>query len=104
SGRGEPNQPASDSASNPSGSRHVPSSPEQCAMIPQNHPGGVVAGGTGDAASGMGAAAAMIKSLHRRAVIGVAEHRAGGEQLVQRQCAMKDVAAQKPELALKIER
>ena len=38
-------------------------SPKQRPMIPQNYPRGVVAGGAGDAAAGMGAAAAMVQAF-----------------------------------------
>src|SRR3954462_535650 len=72
--------------------------PEQRAVIAQDRLGGVVAGGAGDAAAGMGAGAAMVEALQGPAVIGVAQHRAGREQLVQRQRAMKDVAAEQAEL------
>src|SRR6202000_1797378 len=79
-------------------------SSEQPLVVPQDHLRGVVAGGAGDAAAGMGAGAAMIEALERSAVIGMAQHRAGGEQLVQRQRAMEDIPTQKPEFTLQIER
>src|SRR3954466_11312903 len=78
--------------------------PEQRAMILQDHARGVVAGGAGDAAAGMGAGAAMVKSLQRPAIIRVAEHRPRREQLVQRQGAVEDVAADEAEIALQINR
>src|SRR6266478_3435286 len=62
-----------------------------------------MAGGAGDAAAGMGAAAAMIEPLQRPAIIGVAEHWPRREQLVQRQRAVEDVTAQQPELPLQVE-
>src|SRR6266404_6072540 len=40
-------------------------SPKQRPMIAQDHARGVVSGGAGDAAAGMGAASAMIKALQR---------------------------------------
>src|ERR1700731_2613189 len=79
-------------------------SPEQRPVIAQNHARGVVAGGAGDAAAGMRAASAMIETLQGSAIIGVAEHRPRREQLIERQRAMKDVAAEQAELALQIER
>ena len=39
------------------------SSPEQGAVIAEDHAGGVVAGGAGDAAAGMGAGAAMVQAF-----------------------------------------
>jgi hypothetical protein len=48
---------------------------EQRAMIAQNCARGVVAGGAGDAAAGMGTRAAMIEALQRPAIIGMAQHR-----------------------------
>ena len=58
-------------------------SPKQRPVIPQDRTRGVVAGGAGDAAAGMGAGAAMVEPLQRPAIIGVAEHRPRREQLVQ---------------------
>ena len=63
-------------------------------MIAQNHARRVVAGGPGDAAAGMGAGTTVIKPLQRAAIIGVPEHRARGKELVQRQRAVEDVAAE----------
>src|SRR5262249_61374053 len=65
---------------------------------------GVVAGRTGDTAAGMRAGAAVIESRKRRAIIGIAERRTRPEQLVERQGAMKDVAAGQPEHLFEIER
>ncbi len=73
-------------------------------MIGQDYARGVVAGGAGDAAAGMRAGAAMVESLQGAAIIRMAEHRARREQLVQRQRAMKNIAAEQAELALQIER
>src|SRR5579872_3042390 len=77
---------------------------KQSAVVAQDHLCGVVAGGAGDAAAGMGAGPAMVESLQRAAVIGVSEHRPRREQLVQRQRAVENIAAEKAELALQIER
>src|SRR6266480_4534825 len=79
-------------------------SPKQRPVIRQNHARGVVAGGAGDAAAGMGAAAAMVEPLQRPPIIGVAAHWPRREQLIERQRAVKNIAAEQPELALQIER
>src|ERR1700742_3510146 len=76
---------------------------KQRAVIPQDRPRRVVAGSAGDAAAGMGAAAAMIESLQWPAIVGVTEHRPRGKQLVERQRAVENVAAEKPELPLQVE-
>jgi hypothetical protein len=78
-------------------------SPEQRPVIPQDHLRRVVAGSAGDAAAGVGAAAAVIKALQGPTIIGMAEHRTRREQLVQRQRAMEDIAAEQAELALQVE-
>src|SRR5581483_4620562 len=77
---------------------------KQCPVIPQDHLRGVVAGGAGDAAAGMGAGAAVIEALQRSAIVGMAQHRARREQLVQAQRAMEDVPAEQAEFALEIQR
>src|SRR5262245_46703864 len=51
----------------------------------------------------MRARAAMVEAGHRAAVIGMAEQRAGPEQLIERQCAVEDVAADQTEGLLEIE-
>src|SRR4029077_15191718 len=79
-------------------------SPKQRPVIPQDHARGVVAGGAGDAAAGMRAAAAMVEAFQRPAIIGVAQHRPRREQLIEGQRAMKNIAAEQAELALQIER
>src|SRR5258705_6797239 len=79
-------------------------SPKQRPVIPEDDARGVVAGGAGDAAAGMRAASAMVETPQGAAIIGMAEHRPRRKQLVQRQRAMKNVAAEQAELALEIER
>src|ERR1700688_5217469 len=79
-------------------------SPEQRPVIPKDHAGGVVAGGAGDAAAGMRAAAAVVEALQGPPIVGVAEHRPRREQLVQRQRAVEDIAAEQAELPLEVER
>src|SRR5947208_10204110 len=86
-----------------SSARH-PLSPKQRSMIADDRPRGVVAGGAGDAAAGMGAASAMIEALQRPAIISVPQHWPRREQLVQRQRAVEDVAAEQSELPFQIER
>src|SRR5215469_3243320 len=64
----------------------------------------VVAGGAGDAAARMRARAAHVEPRDGRAVIGMTQHRTRGEDLIERQRAMHDVAAEDPALTIKIER
>src|SRR5260221_121027 len=52
----------------------------------------------------MRARAAEVETFYRRAVVGIAEHRPGREQLVERERAVKDVPADEAELALEVER
>ena len=77
---------------------------EQRAVIGKDRAGRVVAGSARDAPAGMGTGTAMIEPFQRPAVVGMAEHRAGREKLVQRQGPMKDVAAEQAELPLEIQR
>src|SRR3990167_6720102 len=65
---------------------------------------GVVAGPAGDAAARMRRRSAHEKGLDRTSVVGVAEHRAGAEQLIDPQLPVKNVAADKRELSFKVER
>src|SRR5690242_21821498 len=58
----------------------------------------------GDAAAGMRARAAQIQTGDRHPVVGVAEHRPSGEELVERERAVEDVAAGQAELAFEVER
>src|SRR2546423_2727519 len=81
-----------------------PRSLKQRPVIPEDYPRGIVARGAGDAAAGMRAASAMVEPLQRPAIIGMAEHRARREQLIERQRAMKNIAPNQPELALQIQR
>ncbi len=64
----------------------------------------VVPRNAGHAAARMRAGAAEVQAAHRRPVVAVTEHRSRREQLVERQRAVEDVAADEPELALEIER
>ena len=77
---------------------------KQGPVIPQDHLCRVVAGGAGDAASGMGSGAAMVETSQRTAIIGVSKHWPRRKQLVQRQCTVENVAAKQAELPFEIER
>src|SRR5262249_20576824 len=65
---------------------------------------GVVSGSPGYAATRMRAGAAHVQALQRPAVVAVAEHRARGEQLIEAEGAVEDVAAGQAEGALEVER
>src|SRR5271170_4369352 len=65
--------------------------------------GGVQARRAADAAAGVGRGAAHIEAGNGRAVVGVAEHGPCRIELVEAQLAVKDVAADKPEVALEVE-
>src|SRR6187401_2844663 len=64
----------------------------------------IVARGARDATTGMGARTAHVQPCQRCPVIGMTQHRPGAEQLIERQSAVEDVAADEPERALKIKR
>src|SRR5262245_25358292 len=64
----------------------------------------VVAGRAGDAAAGMRARAAVVEARDGAAVVGMAEHWPRPEELVKRQRAVEDIAADEPERLLEIER
>src|SRR5689334_11530927 len=87
-----------------SGGNAHPSLHARPAQIPQNHPRRIVSRRAGDAAARMRAGGAVIEAGERTAVVSMSEHRAGGEELVEGERAMKDVAAGEPELALEVER
>src|SRR6266496_6003454 len=72
--------------------------------VPEYFPRRVVARSSRDASARMGARAAQVKAAHRRTVIGVAEHRARREQLIEGERAVEDVPADEAEIALEIER
>src|SRR5258708_7305279 len=63
---------------------------------------GVVPGDPGNAAAGMRSRAAHVQALERPAIVAVSEHGSGGEQLVERERAVEDVAADQTEFALEI--
>src|SRR5262249_11105484 len=70
----------------------------------QHLAGRVVSGQSSDAAARMRACAAHIEAAQRPAVIAVAEHRARREHLPEIERAVEDVAADKAEGALEVER
>src|SRR5206468_10907757 len=65
---------------------------------------GIVAGRAGHAATGMRARATVIEAGDRAAVVRMAEHRSRPEQLIERERAVEDVAADEAERLLEIER
>src|SRR6267154_5874338 len=72
--------------------------------VPEYFPRRVVSWCSGDAAAGVRARGAEVEAFHGRAVVGVAENRAGGKELVERQRSVKDVTPDHAEIALEIER
>src|SRR5262249_44064360 len=82
------------------------SSPQPASPVPimKDRARCIVARRAGDAAAGMRARAAMVEAGDGAAVVRVAQHRPRPEQLVKRQCAMEDVAADEPERLLEVER
>ena len=62
--------------------------------------GGVAAGETGDAAPGMRPGAAEIEAGDGHAVARIAQYGTGGEQLIERQLAVEDVAVRQAEAGL----
>src|SRR4051794_25940175 len=70
-----------------------PASPPPPAPIRKDRPRRIVAGRAGDPAARMSTCAAMVEAGHRTAIVGMAEQRAGPEQLIERERAMKNVAA-----------
>src|ERR1043166_5178921 len=85
--------------------RHHALAPQPpAAKIAQHLARRVVAGRAGHPAARVGAGAAHIKPRDRAAVIGMAEQRAGREQLPEIESAVENVAADEAESALEIER
>src|SRR5262249_40602469 len=78
--------------------------PAPPAQVRQDRARRIVAGGAGDSAAGMRASAAMVEARHGAAVVGMSQQWASPEQLVERERAMKDVAADQPEGLLQVER
>src|SRR5512139_2854361 len=71
---------------------------------PERHSRGVAARRATDAAAAVHAAAAQEQSVHRRAVIRPAGHRAHEQRLVEDQLAMVQVALGESPLLLEVER
>src|SRR5206468_9914914 len=64
----------------------------------------IMAGSPGYTAAGMGAGTAQVQPLERHAVIRAPDHGAGAEQLVEAHLAVENVATDKAEAALEVER
>jgi len=80
----------------------MPAHPE--AAVPKDRVRGVVPGRTGDSATRVRSRPAQIESLERHPISGRADHRPGAEQLVEAHLAVKNVAADKAEPALQVQR
>src|SRR5262249_47193558 len=63
----------------------------------------IVTGSTGDAAARVGARSAVVESLQRAPIVGIADGGAGPEQLIERHCAVENVSAGEPEHLLQVE-
>src|SRR5262245_9679875 len=79
-------------------------SPAAPTPVRDDRPRRIVPGGAGHPSPWMRARSAMIEPFQRAAIIGVAERRAGPEQLIERERAMEDVAAGQAEHLLEVER
>ena len=73
-------------------------------LISQNFACRIVPGNARHAAAGVGSRTALIEPFDRRAVVAIAEHRSRTEQLVQRECAVKNIATDQTKFTLQIER
>src|ERR1700744_609589 len=74
------------------------------AKIREDFTRGVMSGSPRDTATRMGSGATHVQTLQRSAVVLISEHRARREHLIERQCAVKYVAADETEGALEIQR
>jgi hypothetical protein len=74
---------------------------EAASAVCENGPR-IVAQGAGDATARMRVRAAHVESRQRRPQVGMARHRPGADELIERQSAMEDVAADQPEPAPEI--
>src|ERR1700730_500820 len=72
--------------------------------VTQDLPSGVVARRTGDAASRMASRTAQIETRNRTSIIRVTQHRTRREDLPQIERPVKNIAADKSECSLKVER
>src|SRR5438874_6753192 len=72
--------------------------------VAQKLPRRVVTRESRDAAARVRSRAAHVQSFERAAVIAVTEHRTRGEELVETQRAMEDIAPDETEFALEVER
>ena len=72
--------------------------------VTQDLPSGVVARRTGDAASRMASRTAQIETRDRTSIIRVTQHRTRREDLPQIERSVENIAADKSECSLKVER
>src|SRR5437899_7115219 len=63
----------------------------------------VMPGNSRHAAAWMGPRSAEIQASHRHSIVRVTQHRPRGEELVEREAAMKNIASCEPEITLEIE-
>src|SRR5262249_60087480 len=84
--------------------RPCPTPPKPPPAIRQDGLCGIVTRRAGHSATRMRAPAAMVAALERPPIIRIAQHRPRPEQLIERERAAKDVAADEAELRLQIER
>ena len=72
--------------------------------VTQDFPSGIVAWRTGDAASRMASRTAQIQARDRTSIIRVTQHRTRREDLPQIERSVENIAADKSECSLKVER
>jgi hypothetical protein len=72
--------------------------------VTQDLPSGIVARRTGDAASRMASRTAQIETRDRTSIIRVTQHRTRREDLPQIERSVENIAADKSECSLKVER
>src|SRR5262249_2241774 len=76
-----------------SGERLISPLPKAPAPVGDDRASGVVAGRSGHASAGVCARSAMVESLQRSPIIGIAESGARPEQLIERHCAVNSISA-----------
>ena len=72
--------------------------------VTQDLPSGIVARSTGDAASRMASRTSQIETRDRTSIIRVTQHRTRREDLPQIERSVENIAADKSECSLKVER
>ena len=85
------------------GHRSALRAPPQAFEIADDFVGRVASRQPCDTTAGMGPGTAQVKMRDGHAVVGMAKHGPGAEELVQRKLAMKDVAIQETEAAFQIQ-